>query len=66
MAAYNVVSAEAENKRLEIGVSVIRAYMDGKSCLAPIDTGRSNLRVLDSAASNGTILTLTPFLVRTR
>ncbi|KAI1460476.1 S-adenosyl-L-methionine-dependent methyltransferase [Annulohypoxylon moriforme] len=51
--SYHVDSFEAENKRLEQGSETLRAYMNGNVFLAPIDTARSNLRVLDSAASNG-------------
>ncbi|KAI0899479.1 S-adenosyl-L-methionine-dependent methyltransferase [Annulohypoxylon nitens] len=53
MSSYHVDSFAAENKRLEQGTQTIRAYMNGNVFLAPIDTARSNLRVLDSAAGNG-------------
>ncbi|KAI1648353.1 S-adenosyl-L-methionine-dependent methyltransferase [Daldinia loculata] len=53
MPDYFVSSAEAENKRLEQASAVVRAYMDGNAFLAPIDTARGNLKVLDSATNNG-------------
>ncbi|OTB02493.1 hypothetical protein M426DRAFT_322586 [Hypoxylon sp. CI-4A] len=53
MPDYNISSAEEENRRLEQGTEVVRTYMDGKVFLAPVDTTRSGLKVLDSAASNG-------------
>ncbi|KAI2472082.1 hypothetical protein F4781DRAFT_428614 [Annulohypoxylon bovei var. microspora] len=53
MSSYPVNSFEAENKRLEQGSQTVKAYMNGNAFLAPIDTAQSNLRVLDSAASNG-------------
>ncbi|KAI1084741.1 S-adenosyl-L-methionine-dependent methyltransferase [Whalleya microplaca] len=53
MPEYMVSSVAEENKRLEQGTALIRTYMDGNVFLAPIDTTRGNLKVLDSAASNG-------------
>ncbi|KAI1479755.1 S-adenosyl-L-methionine-dependent methyltransferase [Daldinia eschscholtzii] len=53
MPDYFVASEEAENKRLEQASAAVRAYMDGNLFLAPIDTTRSNLKVLDSATNNG-------------
>ncbi|KAI1097709.1 S-adenosyl-L-methionine-dependent methyltransferase [Jackrogersella minutella] len=53
MSNYVVKSVDEENKRLEQGTQVIRAYMNGNVFLAPIDTQRSHLKILDSAASNG-------------
>lgn len=60
MPAYYVTTPEEENRRLEQGSDVIRSYMDGKVFLAPIDTSRSGLKVLDSAASNGATFTPPP------
>ncbi|KAI1388565.1 S-adenosyl-L-methionine-dependent methyltransferase [Hypoxylon trugodes] len=52
MSNYNIVSVEEENKRLEQGLELTRAYIpDGKVFLAPVDTSRDGLKVLDSAAS---------------
>ncbi|KAI8966100.1 S-adenosyl-L-methionine-dependent methyltransferase [Daldinia sp. FL1419] len=53
MPEYFVDSTEAENRRLEQASAAVRAYMDGNVFLAPIDTTRSNIKVLDSATNNG-------------
>ncbi|OTA82746.1 hypothetical protein M434DRAFT_400918 [Hypoxylon sp. CO27-5] len=53
MPDYYVTTPEEENRRLEQGSDVLRPYMEGNVFLAPIDTLRSGLKVLDSAASNG-------------
>ncbi|KAI0119555.1 S-adenosyl-L-methionine-dependent methyltransferase [Daldinia grandis] len=53
MPDYFVSSTEAENRRLEQASAVVRAYMDGNVFLAPIDTARENLKVLDSATNDG-------------
>lgn len=63
MPEYYVNSVEGENKRLEQAATVVRTYMDGKVCLAPVDTERSNLKVLDSAANDGATLTYRSRLV---
>ncbi|KAI1871960.1 uncharacterized protein JN550_004163 [Neoarthrinium moseri] len=47
------VTTEEENWRLEQQSKIIRFYQDGKLLLCPFDLSRSNLRILDSASSDG-------------
>lgn len=53
MPDYFVNDFEEENWRLEVNSRVLISHLGDKISLASVDLTRNNLRILDSATSNG-------------